>query len=84
MLFRSRKVRFVRVFILGVQEKYRHHGVDAIMYHKTFENGIKYGFNSGEQSWVLEDNYAMRNALNKFGAELYKTYRIYEQALGKR
>jgi hypothetical protein len=81
LLWNMRKVHFVRVFILGVKEKYRHHGIDAAMYHKTFDNGIKYGFNSGEQSWVLEDNYAMRNALKKFGAEQYKTYRIFEQAL---
>lgn len=81
LLWHMRQVNFVRVLALGVIDKYRNHGVDAALYYETFRRGIEMGFNSGEMSWILEDNYPMRNALEKMGAEIYKTYRIYEQPL---
>ncbi|MCF7803909.1 MAG: N-acetyltransferase [Candidatus Marinimicrobia bacterium] len=81
ILWHMRQVNFVRVLALGVIDKYRNHGIDAALYYETFKRGIEMGFNSGEMSWILEDNYPMRNALEKMGAEIYKTYRIYEQSL---
>jgi len=81
LLWYMRKVNFVRVLALGVVEKYRTHGIDTAMYFETFKNGLAKGYYSGEMSWILEDNYPMRNALEKMGAEIYKTYRIYEQPL---
>ena len=42
---------------------------------------ISRGTNSGELSWILEDNLPMRHMLEAMGASPYKTYRIYEKAL---
>ena len=41
----------------------------------------KLGYQSGEFSWVLEDNMPMRRISEAIGAKIYKTYRIYEKAL---
>lgn len=81
ILWYKRKIDFVRVILLGILDKYRNRGVDAALYYETFQRGFESGYFSGEMSWILEDNYPMRNALEKFGAEIYKTYRIYQQPL---
>jgi hypothetical protein len=81
MLREMKKIDYVRVLALGVLEPYRNRGIDIAMYYQTFKNGLAKGYHSGEFSWVLEDNYAMRNALEKFGAKPSKTYRIYERDL---
>jgi len=76
-------VNFARVLILGVLEEYRHMGIDLAFYYYTFKNGIELGFNSGEMSWILEDNYPMRNALERLpNCHPYKTYRLYQKDIG--
>lgn len=40
------------------------------------------GFRWVELSWILENNRPMRRILERLGAKSYKTYRIYEKALG--
>jgi GNAT superfamily N-acetyltransferase len=42
----------------------------------------KLGYERYEFSWILEDNHAMRRICDALGAGPYKTYRIYEKALG--
>lgn len=39
------------------------------------------GYQQCEFSWVLEDNMPMRNICEAWGAQVYKTYRLYEKAL---
>jgi hypothetical protein len=43
--------------------------------------GRKFNIEKCECSWILEDNRPMRHILESFGAEPYKTYRVYEKAL---
>jgi hypothetical protein len=45
--------------------------------------GVKaLGYRWVELSWILETNRPMRSILERLGASSYKTYRIYEKALG--
>lgn len=81
ILWHKRHIDCVRVFLLGVLKEHRHRGIDVTMYYQTFKDALKRGYYAGEFSWILEDNYPMRNALEKLGAEIYKTYRIYQQPL---
>ena len=39
------------------------------------------GVNRIELSWTLEDNRPMRHIKERIGAEVYKTYRVYEKPL---
>jgi hypothetical protein len=38
-------------------------------------------FKRVEFSWVLEDNDAINNTVERMGAERYQRYRIYEKAI---
>jgi len=76
------RIDTMRILILGILPKYQHIGADAVLYYELGVRGLRKGFRYAEASWVLEDNWAMRNPLEKMlGAQLYKRYRIYEMAL---
>lgn len=82
LLWFKRRLTSLRVFTLGVLKPYRHMGIDAAFYLRTFETGLSKGYNRGEMSWILEDNGPMNHALRKMGAQRIKTYRIYGRPLG--
>ncbi len=77
LLWYSRKVNMLRVLNLGVRKKFQGIGLDAVFYYETYTRGNKHGFHRGEFSWILEDNHKMRNAMENWGAKIYKTYRLY-------
>ena len=68
-----------RVITLGVKEKYRNRGLEAVMLTEGFKTGFKVGFKDAEASWILEDNQMMCRLMEVFGGRVYKTYRIYER-----
>ena len=70
-----------RVVTLGVKDKYRNRGLEAVMLTEGFKTGLKVGFTEAEASWILEDNTAMCRLLETFGGKAYKTYRLYERQL---
>jgi hypothetical protein len=73
-----RKIDVLRVFVLGIKQKYQHLPLGAPLYAKTWEEGRKLGVRGAECSLVLENNVRMRGALEKMGGRVYKTYRTYE------
>ena len=46
-----------------------------------FENGVEAGIDHGEAGWILEDNWGMRRGMEKMGAHVLKTYRVYGKEL---
>ena len=70
-----------RVLTLGVKEKYRNRGLEAVMLTEGFKTGAQVGFTEAEASWILEDNTAMCRLLETFGGRPYRTYRLYEREL---
>ncbi len=77
----KKKINRLRVIIMGVKKDYQKMGIDAGFYNQVIRMGSKKGYLGGEISWVLEDNFAMRQTAEKLGAIVYKTYRIYDKAL---
>jgi GNAT superfamily N-acetyltransferase len=75
------KTDTVRVIALGVVEKFRGRGVDALMYYETVRVARERGYRWAEASWILETNDMMNRAIQLMGGEIYKTYRVYEKAL---
>jgi len=75
----ARRIASARVLTLGVREGYRASGVDVLLYYDLFDAGMRRGYRSGEFSWVLEDNLAMRRPLERLGAVADKVYRIYDR-----
>lgn len=78
LLRARRRIDSVRVLILGVLDGRRHRGVDAALYARTIEEARRKGYRWGEMSWILESNRPMLAVLERFGAQRYKTYRIYD------
>ena len=77
----ARRIDRIRVLLLGTRPEWRGKGVDALLYKRIWEEGRRRGYRWAEAGWVLEDNHAMRNGLERMGFERYKTYRLYDRAL---
>ncbi|MBL8968919.1 MAG: hypothetical protein JNG85_18085 [Spirochaetaceae bacterium] len=69
-----------RMFGLGVDAEYRGRGVDALIYRAMWERMARPDLEM-EINYVLEDNHAMVNAIEKLGARPSRRYRVYERPL---
>lgn len=82
LLWYRRKIDAARVLTLGLKPGFRRLGIDALLYFRLWQETPKNGYSAWvECSWILEDNWEMRRGLERMGARIYKTYRIYEKAL---
>jgi len=82
LLLNKRKIKGVRVIILGVRHKFqKKRGLAPAFYYETYRRGTNRGYALGEFSWILEDNVLMNRAIEGLGAKLYKKYAIYEREL---
>jgi len=80
-LYNLRKVKTMRLAIIGIIEEYRMKGLEALLIEECNKNAYKLGFKKMEFSWILENNINSRKAAEYYGAKLYKTYRIYEMKI---
>ncbi len=82
-IYFSKKIKDLRLLLLGIKEKYRNKGVDALLFREGFINvKEKYKrFKRVEFSWILEDNIPVQRLVEMIGAQLYKKYRVYEKKL---
>jgi predicted GNAT superfamily acetyltransferase len=78
LLYWQRRIDQLRLVILGIKEKYRKRGLDAILYLDTLRAARRLGYKGGEISWTLEDNVLVNRAIEMMGGKRYKTYRMYE------
>ncbi|HXX92840.1 MAG TPA: N-acetyltransferase [Planctomycetota bacterium] len=79
--FNLRKIPTFRLFALGVKRDYHHLGLGPLFYQKYIEEGIKRKAKGAELSWILETNDLMNRPIQRMGAKVYKTYRMYERPL---
>lgn len=77
-LANKKKIDQLRVIIMGVKKEYHKKGIDAIFYRDIIRDANNHGIKGAEISWVLEDNFAMKQTAEKLGAKVYKTFRIYD------
>ena len=80
-LYYSRKIKTIRVMLLGVNQAFRKKGIEGLLYLETFKRGIKKGYPKSECSWILENNPLMQHGIEAMGGKRYKTYRIYEMPI---
>ncbi|RKX75247.1 MAG: hypothetical protein DRP87_15005 [Spirochaetes bacterium] len=81
LLFGKNRVSRMRLAIFGVRREYRNKGIDGIFVYETYRKGQNMGFKEADFSWILEDNYPLRNLLEAWGTTHYRTYRIYGKEL---
>ncbi len=76
----KRWVKDYRLFGLAIHPDYQGLGLDVLLYARLFAvlkpRGIRL-----EANYILEDNYRIRNALEKLGMSMIKSYRIIEKEL---
>jgi len=77
-LYYSRKIKTIRIMLLGVKHEFQKRGAEGLLYIETFKRGIQKGYDYGECSWILENNLLMQHGIEAMGGKRYKTYRIYE------
>jgi GNAT superfamily N-acetyltransferase len=76
-----KKIKTLRVIILGIKKGHQRSGLGANLYLNSILLADKYGYEASEMSWILEDNYTMLRPLEDFGAKRYKKYRLYTYPL---
>lgn len=81
LLFGKRKVKKVRIALLGVLEEYRKLGIEAVFFANFIQAARQYNLIGGEASWVLENNEMMVKAAENLNGKKYKVYRIYKKSI---
>jgi hypothetical protein len=76
----------IRMPLMGLRKAYHGSALGAACAMATIAQVRNYHTSRGtlrsELSWILEDNMPVRRMIESFGAKPYKTYRIYEKAIG--
>ncbi|MDO9376593.1 MAG: hypothetical protein V4725_10365 [Bacteroidota bacterium] len=81
LLLGRKKINYVRVIALGVNEEHRKAGVEAYFYAEIIQKAIDKKISGGEASWILENNEMMNKGLKNLNATIYKRYRIFEKSI---
>ncbi len=80
-LLLRKKIKNARIFALGIKKEFHDKGFAALLYFETWRSLLEKGYQWAEMSWILEDNYRMRRAIELAGGKVYKVYRILEKRL---
>jgi hypothetical protein len=81
MLGRRRKVQVLRMFALGVRQKFQSMPLGVCIYVRTWQEALSMGIRGAEASLILENNHRMRGVVEKIEGRIYKTYRTFETSL---
>jgi GNAT superfamily N-acetyltransferase len=78
ILFGKRKIKKIRLLSTNVVPEYQRWGLGIVLMKRLVPEVKKWGIENAEFSWVLESNKLSRGTLERGGAKLYKTYRIFD------
>ncbi|HEX3724646.1 MAG TPA: GNAT family N-acetyltransferase, partial [Pirellulales bacterium] len=78
LLFNRRAITKMRVISINVIPEYQRWGLGVVLLGALIEPMLKWGMKEAEFSWVLESNTLSRGSLEKGGAKLDKSYRVYD------
>ena len=81
LLLQKKKIKGVRIMILGVLPEYRNTGLGGVLFAETGIRGTGKGYGIGEASWILEDNVMMIRGAELMNGEITKRYRCYQMPL---
>lgn len=81
LLWNRRAIRSVRLVSTNVVPEYQKWGVGLLLLSRLVPEVLRFGIQEAEFSWVLESNQLSRGTLERGGAKLTKTYRLYDAEL---
>lgn len=74
-------IRESRLPLMGVRKSHQGKAIDTLLVNEVVINGIGMGINAAEMSWILDNNYPMRNMLESMGSIKDKEYAMLEAQL---
>lgn len=78
---KKRSLRSARVPLMGIRKQYQDNiiagAASCMLIDALREPASRWGIETVELSWILEDNTRMRTILENINSQIYKTYRIY-------
>ena len=78
LMSRLKKINEFRFWALGIVPEYQRRGIDSLLYLTAYD--ILQGQDVYvEANYILEDNFAMKDAVIKLGMKKVRTYRVYEK-----
>ena len=78
ILFGRKSLHKVRMISTNVLPEFQRFGLGLVLLHNLQPSVLKWGCTEAEFSWILESNHLSRASLERGGAKLIKTYRIYD------
>jgi GNAT superfamily N-acetyltransferase len=78
LMFRLKKINEFRFWALGVVPEFQRRGIDSLLYLTIYETLHSQNV-TVEANYILEDNFAMKDAVIKLGMNKVRTYRVYEK-----
>ena len=84
LLYKRQKIGRMRFIATDVLPEFQRWGIPMVMLNWLQPHVLNYGIEQAEFSWVLESNDLSRKTLQKGGAKLTKTYRLYDYDIPKR
>lgn len=79
LLRNKRQIKKVRVISTNVLPEYQLMGVGLVLMHGLVPLTLDWKIEEAEFSWVVESNSLSRGSLEKGGAKLEKTFRLYDR-----
>lgn len=78
LLFGKKKIKKFRMISTNVIPEYQKWGIGLALLYRLVPEILEWGMQEAELSWVLESNKLSRGTIERAGADLEKTYRIYD------
>ncbi len=78
IFMRRKKVKRIRLMLLGIVNEYRKTGIDSLLYTESFSSAYRQGYEECEVSWLLEDNVLVIRAGESMGGKNYKKWRLFD------
>lgn len=81
LLLLKRKIKGIRIMVLGVVDGYRKMGIEACLYGNIIKSFQEKNLEYAEASWTLDDNHLINKAIEQINGFPYRKYRIFEKSL---
>jgi GNAT superfamily N-acetyltransferase len=78
LLRNKRAIPRVRLVSTNVVPEYQKWGLGLVLLNKLLPDALAYGLQEAEFSWVLETNHLSKASLERGGAKLVKSWRMYD------
>ncbi len=81
LMWGRRSIKQMRIIAAEVLPEYQKWGVGLVLLQRLRPEALAWGIEECEFSWVIESNKLSRGSLERGGAKLIKTHRIYDREI---